>query len=107
MVVQPNLFLYSKLMENKLKTLHVPHPHVGLAYNLKSCALQVFERENFRRYFNYNGWSVKGLERALLVLGNPSAFEAENLFRQLWPDRGADVDLQDPCFFYVESKIMD
>ena len=37
MVVQPNLFLYSKLMENKLKTLHVPHPHVGLAYNLKSC----------------------------------------------------------------------
>ena len=37
MVVQPNLFLYSKLMENKLKTMHVPHHHVRLAYNLKSC----------------------------------------------------------------------
>ena len=43
MVVQPNLFLYSKLMENKLKTLHVPHPHVGLAYNLKSCNLQAWD----------------------------------------------------------------
>ena len=38
MVVQPNLFLYSKLMENKLKIFHVPYLHVGLAYNLKSCA---------------------------------------------------------------------
>ena len=37
MVVHPYLYLYSKLMENKLKTLHVPHPHVGLACNLKSC----------------------------------------------------------------------
>ena len=24
-------------MENKQKTLHVPHPHVRVAYNLKSC----------------------------------------------------------------------
>ena len=37
MVVKPNLFLYSKLMENKQKTLYVPLPHLGLAYNLKSC----------------------------------------------------------------------
>ena len=30
-------------MENKQKTLHVPHPHVGLAYNLKSCTLNTFK----------------------------------------------------------------
>ena len=34
---KPNLKFILKPMGNKQKTLHVPHPHLGLAYNLKFC----------------------------------------------------------------------